>query len=66
MATASNGITVSGMFWMLTVSRGVVGFGAGGMSTLSPDHNNFEISMLSQENTPLLQHQLRKLQTNAA
>jgi MFS family permease len=30
MATASNGITVSGMFWMLTVSRGVVGFGAGG------------------------------------
>jgi hypothetical protein len=35
LATASNGITVSGMFWMLTVSRGIVGFGAGGKSTLS-------------------------------
>ena len=29
MATASNGVTIDGMFWMLTVSRGVVGFGAG-------------------------------------
>ncbi|UNI20521.1 Plasma membrane permease, mediates uptake of glycerophosphoinositol and glycerophosphocholine [Purpureocillium takamizusanense] len=30
LATASHGATVDGMFWMLTVSRGVVGFGAGG------------------------------------
>ena len=30
LATASSGITVDGMFWMLTVSRGIVGFGTGG------------------------------------
>lgn len=30
LATASNGVTVSGMFWMMTVARGTVGFGAGG------------------------------------
>ena len=30
MATASNGNTILGMFWMLTVSRGIVGFGTGG------------------------------------
>lgn len=30
MATASNGVNPLGMFWMLTVARGVVGFGAGG------------------------------------
>lgn len=30
LATASNGYTVLGMFWMLTVSRGIVGFGTGG------------------------------------
>ncbi|QUC17438.1 uncharacterized protein UV8b_01679 [Ustilaginoidea virens] len=30
MATASHGATIDGMFWMLTVSRGIVGFGAGG------------------------------------
>jgi MFS family permease len=30
LATASNGYTINGMFWMLTVSRGVVGFGTGG------------------------------------
>jgi MFS family permease len=30
LATASHGITTLGMFWMLTVSRGIVGFGAGG------------------------------------
>ncbi|ATY66419.1 Major facilitator superfamily transporter [Cordyceps militaris] len=30
MATASHGITINGMFWMLTISRGIVGFGAGG------------------------------------
>lgn len=29
LATASHGITIDGMFWMLTVSRGIVGFGAG-------------------------------------
>jgi MFS family permease len=30
LATASNGSTIIGMFWMLTVSRGIVGFGTGG------------------------------------
>ena len=30
MATASHGLTTLGMFWMLTVSRGIVGFGTGG------------------------------------
>ncbi|PWY64790.1 MFS general substrate transporter [Aspergillus sclerotioniger CBS 115572] len=30
LATASHGITIEGMFWMLTVSRGIIGFGTGG------------------------------------
>ncbi|KAF2089030.1 putative glycerophosphoinositol permease [Saccharata proteae CBS 121410] len=30
LATASNGVTIEGMFWMLTISRGIVGFGTGG------------------------------------
>ena len=30
LATASSGTTVDGMFWMMTVSRGIVGFGTGG------------------------------------
>lgn len=30
LATASHGATINGMFWMMTVSRGIVGFGAGG------------------------------------
>ncbi|QQK41450.1 Major facilitator superfamily, general substrate transporter [Penicillium digitatum] len=30
LATASHGVTTNGMFWMMTVARGVVGFGAGG------------------------------------
>ncbi|WPG99555.1 Hypothetical protein R9X50_00237200 [Acrodontium crateriforme] len=30
LATASNGYSVIGLFWMLTVSRGIVGFGTGG------------------------------------
>ena len=30
LATAANGHTINGMFWMLTVARGVVGFGTGG------------------------------------
>lgn len=30
LATASNGYSIYGMFWMLTVSRGIVGFGTGG------------------------------------
>ncbi|MCJ1282393.1 Plasma membrane permease, mediates uptake of glycerophosphoinositol and glycerophosphocholine [Xylographa opegraphella] len=30
LATASNGATILGMFWMLTVCRGIVGFGTGG------------------------------------
>lgn len=33
MATASHGVTIDGMFWMLTVSRGIVGFGAGTSDT---------------------------------
>lgn len=27
LATASHGVTIDGMFWMLTVSRGIIGFG---------------------------------------
>lgn len=27
LATASHGVTINGMFWMMTVARGVVGFG---------------------------------------
>ncbi|PYH47045.1 MFS general substrate transporter [Aspergillus saccharolyticus JOP 1030-1] len=30
LATASNGYTIDGMFWMMTVARGIVGFGTGG------------------------------------
>ncbi|KAI9872761.1 MAG: Plasma membrane permease, mediates uptake of glycerophosphoinositol and glycerophosphocholine [Pleopsidium flavum] len=30
LATASSGITINGMFWMMTVARGIVGFGTGG------------------------------------
>ncbi|PWY64249.1 MFS general substrate transporter [Aspergillus heteromorphus CBS 117.55] len=30
LATAAHGATISGMFWMLTVSRGIIGFGTGG------------------------------------
>ncbi|KAJ5989277.1 Glycerophosphoinositol permease 1 [Penicillium waksmanii] len=30
LATASHGVTINGMFWMMTVARGVVGFGTGG------------------------------------
>ncbi|OJI84030.1 hypothetical protein ASPTUDRAFT_42989 [Aspergillus tubingensis CBS 134.48] len=30
LATASHGVTINGMFWMLTVSRGIIGFGTGG------------------------------------
>jgi MFS family permease len=30
LATASNGVTILGMFWMMTISRGIVGFGTGG------------------------------------
>ncbi|ETS80877.1 metabolite transport protein GIT1 [Pestalotiopsis fici W106-1] len=30
LATAAHGTTTLGMFWMLTVARGIVGFGAGG------------------------------------
>ena len=30
LATASNGVTILGMFWMMTVARGIVGFGTGG------------------------------------
>jgi MFS family permease len=30
LATAGNGITILGMFWMITIARGIVGFGTGG------------------------------------
>ena len=30
LATAANGHTIIGMFWMMTVARGIVGFGTGG------------------------------------
>lgn len=30
LATASNGSTIEGMFWMMTIARGIVGFGTGG------------------------------------
>lgn len=30
LATASSGKTIDGMFWMMTISRGIVGFGTGG------------------------------------
>ena len=30
LGTASNGTTIIGMFWMMTVARGITGFGTGG------------------------------------
>lgn len=30
LATASHGVTIEGMFWMMTIARGIVGFGTGG------------------------------------
>ena len=30
LATASHGVTINGMFWMMTISQGIVGFGTGG------------------------------------
>ncbi|KAE9574945.1 hypothetical protein CGMCC3_g8828 [Colletotrichum fructicola] len=30
LATAASGVTIDGMFWMMTVARGIIGFGAGG------------------------------------
>jgi MFS family permease len=30
LATAAHGTTILGMFWMITVSRGIIGFGTGG------------------------------------
>ncbi|KKA18620.1 GIT1 is required for uptake of glycerophosphoinositol [Rasamsonia emersonii CBS 393.64] len=30
LATAAHGTTINGMFWMLTIARGIVGFGTGG------------------------------------
>ena len=30
LATAAHGVTIDGMFWMMTVARGIVGFGVGG------------------------------------
>lgn len=36
LATASHGVTIEGMFWMLTVSRGIIGFGTAISPVLSP------------------------------
>lgn len=30
LATAAHGVTIDGMFWMITIARGIVGFGTGG------------------------------------
>ncbi|ESZ91735.1 putative metabolite transport protein [Sclerotinia borealis F-4128] len=30
LATGSKGLTINGMFWMMTVARGIIGFGVGG------------------------------------
>lgn len=30
LATAAHGVTIQGMFWMLIIARGIVGFGTGG------------------------------------
>lgn len=30
LATVAHGVTINGMFWMMTVARGIVGFGVGG------------------------------------
>ncbi len=30
LATAAHGVTIEGMFWMLIIARGIVGFGTGG------------------------------------
>jgi MFS family permease len=30
LSASANGSTISGMFWMLTVARGITGFGTGG------------------------------------
>lgn len=30
LATASHGVHIDGMFWMMTIARGIVGFGTGG------------------------------------
>ena len=30
LATAAHGVTINGMFWMMTVARGIIGFGVGG------------------------------------
>jgi hypothetical protein len=33
LATAAHGVTIDGMFWMLLVARGIVGFGVGKIIT---------------------------------
>src|SRR5690625_3017660 len=35
LATAAHGKTIDGMFWMLTVARGIVGFGAGAFTAFN-------------------------------
>ena len=48
LATASNGVTIQGMFWMMTVTRGMVGFGAGGKSTTATSNYLGSARLLSQ------------------
>lgn len=65
LATASHGITIDGMFWMLTVSRGIVGFGAGKLLH-SPAKNllNHLLTIVKAANTLRLVPQLQRLPTN--
>jgi MFS family permease len=37
LATASHGVTINGMFWMMTVARGVVGFGMAAFTIFRED-----------------------------
>lgn len=37
LATASHGVTINGMFWMMTVARGIVGFGMAALTICRQD-----------------------------
>ncbi len=52
LATAAHGKTIDGMFWMLTVARGIVGFGAGAFTSL----NLLEFLRYNLAQTPSLPH----------
>lgn len=58
LATAASGITVGGLFWMMTIARGIIGFGTGGkmmfclsiMSFTINDLFEFERNLFSSKN----------------